>query len=303
MRYSVRHRTFYRYGERMSSGQSIGHLTPRSTPHQTVISSSIEVHPTPEDHSSWLDAFANPVDSFTIATPHDTLEVIATSEVDVRVPVLPAVDDAWEHVMSRLPSGFGKADVDAQQFVLPSPFIPRLFELHTLAKEAFVTGRPFMEAFKALNFSIYDTYSFDPHFSDVSTPLGDVLLHRRGVCQDFAHLMTGALRSIGLAARYVSGYIETEPPAGETKLVGSDASHAWCSVYVPEVGWIDADPTNNQVPPHRHVTVAWGRDYGDVVPLRGVVLGPSATQAMSVEVDVTRIDGAMSIQTATSDSR
>ena len=104
--------------------------------------------------------------------------------------------------------------------------------------------------------------------------------------------MTGALRSIGLAARYVSGYIETEPPPGETKLIGSDASHAWCSVYVPDVGWIDADPTNNQIPPHRHVTVAWGRDYGDVSPLRGVVLGPSATQSMTVQVDVTRLDPA-----------
>ncbi|MCU1390232.1 MAG: transglutaminase domain protein, partial [Ilumatobacteraceae bacterium] len=245
--------------------------------------------PEPEECSEWSDAFDNVVNSFTITSPHETLEVVATSEVEVTVPELPVIDEPWETVMSRLPSGFGKLDVDAQQFVLPSPFIPYLFELHQLAKEAFTTGRPFMEAFRALNQAIYSTYSFDPSFSDVSTPLGDVLLHRRGVCQDFAHLMTGALRSIGLAARYVSGYIETEPPPGESKLVGSDASHAWCSVYVPGIGWIDADPTNNQIPPHRHVTVAWGRDYGDVAPLRGVVLGPSATQKMVVEVDVTRL--------------
>ena len=290
IRYAVRHRTFYHYGERMSSGQSLGHLTPRSTPHQTVNSSGLDVRPQPEEHSQWLDAFDNPVDSFTITSPHETLEVVATSQVDVVVPDVPQVDEPWETVMSRLPSGFGTLDVDAQQFVLPSPFIPYLFELHSLAKEAFTTGRPFLEAYRALNESIYNTYSFDPSFSDVSTPLGDVLLHRRGVCQDFAHLMTGALRSIGLAARYVSGYIETQPPPGETKLVGSDASHAWCSVYVPNVGWIDADPTNNQIPPHRHITVAWGRDYGDVSPLRGVVLGPSATQSMTVEVDVSRLD-------------
>jgi transglutaminase-like putative cysteine protease len=213
------------------------------------------------------------------------------------------VDEAWEVVMARLPSRFGALDVEAQQFVLPSPFIPYLFELHALAKESFTTDRPFMEAFRHLTAAIFHTYSFDPSFSDVSTPLGDVLLHRRGVCQDFAHLMTGALRSIGLAARYVSGYIETEPPAGEPKLVGSDASHAWCSVYVPDIGWIDADPTNNHIPPHRHVTVAWGRDYGDVAPLRGVVLGPSATQAMSVEVDVTRLDTAAGSSTAMSESR
>ncbi len=289
MRYSVRHRTYYRYGEKMSSGQSLGHLTPRGTPHQTVIASTISVNPEPEEYSEWLDAFDNPVNSFTITSPHEFLEVVATSEVEVEVPIVPEVDEAWEVVMSRLPSGFGDVDVDAQQFILPSPFIPYLFELHSLAKEAFTKGRPFLEAYRALNEAIYTTYSFDPTFSDVSTPLGDVVLHRRGVCQDFAHLMTGALRSIGLAARYVSGYIETEPPPGETKLVGTDASHAWCSVYVPDVGWIDADPTNNQIPPHRHVTVAWGRDYGDVSPLRGVVLGPSATQKMIVEVDVNRL--------------
>ncbi|MCU1394127.1 MAG: transglutaminase [Ilumatobacteraceae bacterium] len=298
MRYSVRHRTFYRYGERMSSGQSLGHLTPRTTPNQTLVSSSITVAPEPEEVSEWLDAFGNPVNSFTITSPHETLEVVATSLIDVTVPVLPDISEPWETIMSRLPSRFGALDVEAQQFVLPSPFIPYLFELHTLAKEAFTPGRPFLEAFRALNSAIYTTYSFDPSFSDVSTPLGDVLLHRRGVCQDFAHLMTGALRSIGLAARYVSGYIETEPPPGEAKLVGSDASHAWCSVYVPDVGWIDADPTNNQIPPHRHVTVAWGRDYGDVAPLRGVVLGPSATQAMKVEVDVNRLATASTTPTA-----
>ena len=287
----------------MSSGQSIGHLTPRNTANQSVVSTSLDISPEPEDRSTWLDAFGNPVDSFTITSPHETLEVVATSTVDVSVPALPTVDEPWEVVMSRLPSRFGPADVEAQQFVLPSPFIPYLFELHTLAKESFTTDRPFMDAFTDLTASIFHTYSFDPSFSDVSTPLGDVLLHRRGVCQDFAHLMTGALRSIGLAARYVSGYIETRPPPGQPKLVGSDASHAWCSVYVPDVGWIDADPTNNHIPPNRHVSVAWGRDYGDVAPLRGVVLGPSATQTMSVQVDVNRVDEVDGASTTMSEFR
>ncbi len=288
MRYSVRHRTFYRYGERMSSGQSLGHLVPRNTPHQTLITSSVHVDPEPEETAEWADAFGNTVTSFTLTSPHETLEVIADSEIDVVVPVVPDVDDPWESIMGRMAGGLNQDDLDAQQFLLPSPFIPYLFELHAIAKGAFVSDRPFLEAFRALCAAIYEDYSFDPSFSDVSTPLGDVLVHRRGVCQDFAHLMTGALRSIGLPARYVSGYIETDPPPGQKKLVGSDASHAWCSVYVPEVGWIDADPTNNQIPPHRHVTVGWGRDYGDVAPLRGVVLGPSASQNMTVEVDVRR---------------
>jgi len=290
MRYSVRHRTFYEYGERMSSGQSLGHLTLRGTPNQTVLSSVVDVHPQPEEQSAWLDAFGNPVTSFTITAPHDTLEVVATSEVDVTVPVIADVPEPWEHVMARSATALGQLDIDAQRFVLPSPFIPYLFELHTLAKDSFTTDRPMLEALRALCHSIYEDFSFDPGFSDVSTPLADVLAHRRGVCQDFAHLMTGALRSIGLATRYVSGYMETDPPPGEKKLVGSDASHAWCSVYVPKVGWLDADPTNDQIPPRRHVTAAWGRDYGDVAPLRGVVLGPSASQDMSVEVDVTRLD-------------
>ena len=290
MRYAIRHRTFYRYGEKMSSGQSLGHLTLRPTPNQTVIESTITVTPEPEDCTEWVDPFGNPVNSFTITAPHDSLEVVANSIVDVTVPELPVSDEPWERTMARFSTGSTAQDIDAQQFVLPSPFIPYLFDLHALAKGAFTTDRPFLEGFKALTESIYHDFSFDPSFSDVSTPLGDVLLHRRGVCQDFAHLMTGALRSIGLAARYVSGYIETEPPPGEAKLVGTDASHAWCSVYMPGHGWIDSDPTNNQVPPHRHITVAWGRDYGDVAPLRGVVLGPSASQEMVVEVDVNRID-------------
>ena len=289
MRYSVRHRTFYRYGEKMSSGQSLGHLTLRATPNQHVIESSIEVSPTPEDITEWSDAFGNPVNSFTITEPHDTLEVVANSLVDVSVPTLPESDEPWERTMARFSTGSTQDDVEAQQFVLPSPFIPYLFDLHALAKSAFTSDRPFYDALRGLTTTIYEDFSFDPHFSDVSTPLDDVLQHRRGVCQDFAHLMTGALRSVGLAARYVSGYIETEPPPGEAKLVGTDASHAWCSVYVPGAGWIDSDPTNDQVPPHRHVTVAWGRDYGDVAPLRGVVLGPSASQEMQVEVDVVRL--------------
>ena len=288
MNYSVRHRTFYRYGQKMSSGQSLGHLTPRSTPWQVVRSSSIEIEPVPEERDVWSDAFGNPVDSFTITTPHDTLEVIAHCDVDVTIPDLPMIEEPWESVMARTATGTSTDDLDAQRFVLPSPFVPFHFQLHALAKDAFTVARPFSESLAALCRTIYDEFTFDAGFTDVSTPLDDVLVHRRGVCQDFAHLMAGSLRSVGLAARYVSGYIETDPPLGEVKMVGSDASHAWCSVYVPGHGWIDADPTNDQIPPRRHVTVAWGRDYGDVAPLRGVVLGPASTQEMQVEVDVSR---------------
>ena len=134
-------------------------------------------------------------------------------------------------------------------------------------------------------------FVFDPVFSDVSTPLQDVLDHRRGVCQDFAHLAIGCLRSVGLPARYVSGYLETEPPPGQPKLVGADASHAWCATYLPGAGWLDLDPTNDQVAPEGHITVAWGRDYRDVAPMRGVVVGPAAPQELVVAVDVARLAG------------
>ena len=159
----------------------------------------------------------------------------------------------------------------------------------TYAAPSFPPGRPVVEAVTDLTTRIFTDFTFDPAFSDVSTPLAEVLDHRRGVCQDFAHLAIGCLRSVGLPARYVSGYIETEAPPGQPKLVGADASHAWCATYVPGWGWLDLDPTNDQVAPARHVTVAWGRDYRDVAPLRGVVVGPAAPQELAVAVDVSRL--------------
>jgi transglutaminase-like putative cysteine protease len=149
--------------------------------------------------------------------------------------------------------------------------------------------RPIVDAVRELCTTIYEQFTFDPGFTDIATPIADVLAARRGVCQDFAHVAVAALRSKGLAARYVSGYIETSPPPGQPKLVGADASHAWCSVWVPQIGWLDLDPTNDQLPPRRHVTVGWGRDYRDVAPVRGVVIGPSTEQTLDVSVDVTRI--------------
>ena len=143
---------------------------------------------------------------------------------------------------------------------------------------------------RALSAQLHRELSFDPGFTDVSTPIEQVLAARRGVCQDFAHLAIGCLRSLGLAARYVSGYLETRPPPGQPKLVGADASHAWCAVYSPGAGWLAFDPTNDQVPPHDHVTVAWGRDYADVAPVRGVVFGPATVQELAVAVDVERLD-------------
>ena len=169
---------------------------------------------------------------------------------------------------------------------LDSPQVVRGVDLATFAATELTPGRPLGEAATALSNRIFDTFEFVPGATDVSTPVGDVLADRRGVCQDFAHLLLGAFRSVGLGARYVSGYLETVPPPGQPRLVGADASHAWVGVFVPGGGWVDLDPTNGLVQPDRHVTVGWGRDYTDVVPVRGVVFGPPADQQLTVSVDV-----------------
>jgi transglutaminase-like putative cysteine protease len=186
----------------------------------------------------------------------------------------------------------GGEALSVRSFLGSSPYV-RLAEhgeaLREFSGRSFVPGRPVVDATRDLCHQIFSTFTFDPSFSDVSTPLSRVLEARRGVCQDFAHLAAGALRSVGLAARYVSGYLETSPPPGRPRLIGADASHAWCSVWVPDLGWVDFDPTNDHLPVDRHVTVAWGRDYGDVAPARGVIIGPQAHQQLTVAVDVERV--------------
>ncbi len=182
----------------------------------------------------------------------------------------------------------------ARQCALASTLVAVQDDVREFARPSFPPGRPLHEGVIDLSHRIFTDFAFDPGFTDVTTPLTEVLGSRRGVCQDFAHLAIGSLRSLGLPARYVSGYIDTDPPPGEPKLTGSDASHAWLAVYVPGHGWFDVDPTNDQAPPGRHVTVAWGRDYADVAPVRGVVFGPVVNQELDVAVDVTRLGAAAS---------
>jgi len=182
-----------------------------------------------------------------------------------------------------------KCLLDTLPYALPSPFTPHLDELHRFAQKAFHPQRPVLDAALALMQQIFTEFEFVAGATDIATPLGDVLKERKGVCQDFAHLMVGALRTYGLAARYVSGYIETLPPPGQEKLVGTDASHAWCSLYVPQLGWVDFDPTNNLIPAEQHVVLGWGRDFGDVTPLKGVFYGPNE-QELAVSVDMRRVE-------------
>mgnify|MGYP000923945126 CR=1 FL=1 len=239
-----------------------------------------------------FDPFGNRIHHFGLHELHDSLTVNATSLVECAEQARPVDPTPWEEVVRQLDGARDDLALDAGFFRSATSIVdlPGLgTRLHELAEPSFGPGVGVVEAIDDLCHRIHDGFAFDAGFTEVSTPLRDVLAARRGVCQDFAHLMIGCLRTVGLAARYVSGYIETVPPPGQERLVGADASHAWCSVWTPMAGWVDLDPTNGLMPADRHVTVAWGRDYADVTPVRGVVIGPATTQRLEVSVDVERV--------------
>jgi transglutaminase-like putative cysteine protease len=239
-----------------------------------------------------VDAFGNLSDHLTVEDPHDELRVVARSRITVwpaAPPPPPLWEQRWEDVAAATSVAREEHGLLARVCRLPSPFVQIDEPVREFAAASFLPGRAVGEALGALTERVFREFRFDPDVTVVSTPVAEVLEHRHGVCQDFAHLTIAALRSIGLGARYVSGYLETLPPPGQDKLLGADASHAWVGVYLPGGGWIDVDPTNGLVQPDRHLTVAWGRDYGDVTPLRGVVVGPAARQELTVSVDVARL--------------
>lgn len=290
--YRVVHRTTYRYALPMTDGYTVAHLLPRGTPRQRVPESVVNVTPEPSERDEHVDALGNRVTQIGVHRPHDELIVEAVSTVHVDDPT--PIDDAesWNDVVARIDALRGDAAIDVGPFRARTRFVDvgRVgAELADIAYGSFTPGRGIVEAASDLCHRIFEGFTYDSTATDVSSPLADVLGSRRGVCQDFAHLAAGCLRSIGLAARYVSGYIETTPPPGRDRVVGADASHAWCSIWTPSAGWIDFDPTNDHFPTRRHITVAWGRDYADVTPVRGVVIGPSRAQTLDVAVDVALI--------------
>jgi len=290
--YRVMHRTEYEYGATMTDGYSIACLVPRTTAYQRVVASEISLDPEPSAVDSAVDVFGNHVHHFGLHAPHDAMTVFAESVVTVEHRDLPVDATPWEEVVAIASTVTGEAAIEVGMFRSSSSLIDLdalRHELEPIAVESFVAERGIVDAARALCVALEGAFDFDPHFSNVSTPLGEVLRARRGVCQDFAHVAIGCLRALGLAARYVSGYIETVPPPGADRLVGADASHAWVSVWTPEAGWVDFDPTNGHLPVNDHVTVAWGRDYADVIPVRGVMIGPGSTQHLHVAVDVERL--------------
>ncbi len=291
-RYRVVHRTEYAYGATMLDGYSVACVLARPTPSQTVSSSTVTTYPEADEYDERDDVFGNRVVQFGLHRPHDGLVVEAITEARIWAQELPRMDVAWERAAAAVAGLRELTALDVSPFVAPSRFVTvdiNRLGLFDLASSAFTPGRGLVEATRALCSIIFENYVFDSSFTEVSSPIDMVLRDRRGVCQDFAHVAVGALRTIGLAARYVSGYIETEPPPGQPKSIGADASHAWCSVWVPDHGWLDFDPTNGIVAPDRHVTIGWGRDYADVAPVRGVVVGPASSQSLTVSVDVARI--------------
>jgi transglutaminase-like putative cysteine protease len=275
-RYRVEHETRYVHTTSVSTSQHVACLRPRELPRQHVARSAIVVEPAPTQTTRRVDYFGNAVDQFTVLGPYAELRVVGRSLVEVSSldpwPD-PALSPPWEEAAEALVYRKGDASVEPAQYAYASHYVSPDGDLVAFARESFPPRRPLLEGAVDLTRRIHAEFRFDASATTLTTPVRRVLAERRGVCQDFAHLQIACMRGLGLAARYVSGYILTDPPPGQERLAGADASHAWVGVFCPRFGWIDLDPTNNLICSDRHVTVAWGRDYADVSPLHGIILG------------------------------
>jgi transglutaminase-like putative cysteine protease len=291
----VRHETRYDYSPAVKTAQHMAHLKPANTGRQRLLKHELRVEPAPARQGEAIDLYGNTRAFFSLQSAHDELKVVAESTVATSAPVAPQSRMPWEEVRERLRYHRGAAYDPAAEFVFPSHYVPRHENFVAYARPSFLAGRPLLEAARELMERINTDFVYDTEVTDVSTPVLEALALRHGVCQDFAHVMLACLRSLGLPARYVSGYLLTAPPPGQPRLVGSDASHAWVSIYLPGDGesgeWADLDPTNNRAPGEDYVTLATGRDYSDVAPVRGVLHG-GANHKLHVAVTVTPVDDA-----------
>ena len=279
LRYHVRHDTLYRYDQPVGESRQLLRLTPRELPWQRCVAHRIEVVPEPSLVTAFQDSFGNAVRALHFETDHDELAIRAESWVEL-TPRAPAPLEAslpWEAVRDALAYHADRRmapdTLEATAFLFESTDVRLKRDFADYAADDFAAGTPLLLAVDNLMRRIFREFTFDPEATEVSTPVTQVFVQRRGVCQDFAHFMISCLRSLGLAARYVSGYLLTQPPPGKRRLVGADATHAWVSVYCPQLGWIDFDPTNAVLPARDHITIGWGRDFSDISPLRGVILG------------------------------
>lgn len=291
MVYNVSHRTTYRYAYPVSAGEHVACLKPRTFARNRLLQSSLVIHPRPATLTERVDYFGNILYFFSLEEPHKELVVEARSRVSIDRESTPdgTTSLPWEESAKALGEDRSVEALAAYQFQFESPRVKRNNEFADYALVSFTPGRPLHEALRELTSRIYKDFRFDSKVTTVRTPPEEVFKKRRGVCQDFAHVQIACLRSINVAARYVSGYLRTYPPPGKPRLVGADASHAWVSAYSKDLGWLDMDPTNNVEPTDGHVTLAWGRDYGDVSPLRGLILGGGGNK-LKVEVDIEPVD-------------
>ena len=292
MRYRVRHTTHYKYANRVSHCYNLASIIPGNTGRQRCLKNSITVSPLPAVTNRRTDYFGNEAYHFEIQRPHKELIITAESYVDM--------DDGDRELNFDLGTSYAEAlnyidqkatpeSLDAREFLLNSPMVKATDELAGYARPSFQSDRSLKACVSELTTRIFTDFQYDPNFTTIATPLNEVLEHKRGVCQDFAHLQVGCLRAMGIPAKYVSGYIETLPKPGEEKLVGADATHAWIAYFSPQEGWVEFDPTNNKPANNQHIVTAMGRDYYDVTPVKGVIFGGGRNPELNVSVDVARL--------------
>ena len=288
MRFRVRHVTHYKYAGRVSHCYNLANVVPRDTDRQRCLKNRITVSPTPTVAHKCNDYFGNKTFHFEIQKPHTELIITADSEIqlndnnrEMNLDLGASYGDALKY----LASNNMRTTIEAREFLLNSPMIECSEQLADYARPSFHKDRSLKSCVNDLTTRIFSEFTYDPGFTTIATPLADVLQHKRGVCQDFAHLQVGCLRSMGIPAKYVSGYIETLPKPGQQKLVGADATHAWVAYYCSEEGWVEFDPTNDVIPGTDHITIALGRDYADVCPIQGVFVG-GGDHTLNVSVDV-----------------
>lgn len=286
-RYRVEHDTRYVYAAPVSQSWQLARLTPRVLPWQQLRACSIQIEPPPDERHEAPDSFGNTVTHFGLLRAHRVLRVRMLCEVDVGARPDPALAQRlpWETVRDAVGFHRPPGDLMASRMCQPTRLLPLSEAAHRYAQASLSPGRDWFEGLADLTDRIHADFEFDPDATTVSTSVDEVLAQRRGVCQDFAHLMIACLRALGLPARYVSGYLLTDPPPGSPRLMGVDASHAWVAAFAPGYGWVEFDPTNNQLADPRYITLGWGADFADAGPLRGVILG-SGQQEMNVSVSV-----------------
>jgi transglutaminase-like putative cysteine protease len=285
MIFQLTHTTHYTYETAVAHCLNEARLTPRSFDGQQVRETAIRVQPQPAFINRRTDYYGNEVTLFEVLERHDHLEATAESIVEVRKRADGLPDSlSWEQTRELISNGTARDCIEASEFIYNSPYVPAFPQLDEYARKTFTAGRPLIDAVLELTHRIHDDFKYKPKSTSIDLPLADVLRKREGVCQDFAHVMIGAMRSVRLPARYVSGYVRPGP-----KVQGAQASHAWVGVFFPGTGWLDFDPTNDLLVSDSHVTLGWGRDYGDVAPIKGVTMGGGG-QTVEVEVYVRPIE-------------